>query len=273
MYAIGQFAQIAKVSVRALRHYDDVGLLRPAAVDASSGYRSYAAAQLPALNRILVLKDLGFTLAEITRMLEAGVTSDELVGMLRLRQTEAQRRAEDERRRLARVAARIDILTGVPDMTDLDSAIVVKPLDPIRVAIVGEIADGFDDDFAPMFGRLYPALFAELGRLGVAPAGPTYGLYDQRDDGRIDVMAGVVIAPDAEVDSTVISVRDLPGADRAATLVHRGSMERIVDSYALLDRWIDQANEQPQGFSREVYLDCPPGDQSDWITELQFVLA
>lgn len=51
MFGIGQFAQIAKVSVRALRHYDDVGLLRPAAVDPTTGYRSYVAAQLPSLNQ------------------------------------------------------------------------------------------------------------------------------------------------------------------------------------------------------------------------------
>lgn len=158
-------------------------------------------------------------------------------------------------------------------MTDLDTAIVVKPLDPIRVATIAEPVDGFDADFAPVFARLYPALFAELDRLGVSPAGPTYGLYDQRDDGRIDVLAGVVIAPDADVDSATISRRDLAAADRAATLVHRGSMETVVDSFALLDRWIEQAGEQPVGLGREVYLDCPPDDPEAWITELQFVLA
>lgn len=272
MFGIGQFAQIAKVSVRTLRHYDDVGLLRPAAVDERTGYRSYAAAQLPALNRILVLKDLGCTLAEITQLIEEGVAPDELLGMLRMRQVEAERAADDERRRLRRVAARIDLLTGDPDMNDIDAAIVVKPLDEVRVAVVGEPADGFDADFFPIFGRLYPALFAELGRCGVTPAGPTYGLYDHRDDGRIDVMAGVVVAADAELESSVVTLRDLGSTARAATLVHHGSMETIVGSYALLDKWIEQAGEQIVGLSREVYLDCPE-NQDDWVTELQFVLA
>lgn len=272
MFGIGQFAQIAKVSVRTLRHYDDVGLLRPASVDDTTGYRSYAAAQLPSLNRILVLKDLGFTLAEITRMIESGVSTEEMLGMLRLRQADAERQAEDERRRLSRVAARIDILTRKPHMTDIDTAIVVKALDPTRVAIVGEPAEGFDVEFAPIFGRLYPALFGELARCGVAPAGPTYGLYDQRDDGHIEVIAGVVVAGDTEIESPSVSIRDLPAAERAATLVHRGSMDSIIESYAALDGWIAAAGEQPVGLSREVYLDCPP-DQDDWITELQFVLA
>ena len=206
MFGIGQFAQIAKVSVRALRHYDDVGLLRPAAVDPATGYRSYAAAQLPMLNRILVLKDLGFTLAEITRMIEEGVSTDQLVGMLRLRQAEAERQVEDEQRRLARVAARIEILTGAPDMNDTDTAIVTKSLDPVRVAVTSEPADGFDVEFGPIFGRLYPTLFAALERESISPAGPTYGLYDHRDDGRIDVIAGVVVGSDAEIATDEVTV-------------------------------------------------------------------
>jgi len=272
MFVIGQFAQLAKVSVRTLRHYDDVGLLRPAAVDQTTGYRSYVAAQLPELNRILVLKDLGFTLAEITRMIEAGIGTDELVGMLRLRQADAERQAAEEQRRLTRVAARIDILTGVLDMTDTDTAIVVKALDPVRVAVIGEQAEGFDAEFGPIFGRLYPALFAELGRCGVTPAGHTYGLYDARDDGTIDVIAGVVVAPDAELESDTVQLRDLPAVERAATLVHAGSMDTITRSYAILDHWIGAAGESPVGFGREVYLDCPE-DQDDWITELQFALV
>ncbi len=272
MFGIGQFAQIAKVSVRTLRHYDDVGLLRPAAVDPTTGYRSYAATQLRSLNRILVLKDLGFTLAEITRIIEAGVSTDELVGMLRLRRAETERQAEEEQRRLARVAARIDILTGVPHMNDTETAIVIKALDATRVAIIGEEADGFDAEFGPIFGRLYPGLFAALERAGVVPAGPTYGLYDQLDDGCISVIAGVVIAPTANITSDGVSTRDLPAAERAATLVHHGSMDSIVDSYAVLQRWMEATDEQPVGFSREVYLDCPP-DPAAWVTELQFILT
>ena len=63
MFTIGDFARHGRVSVRMLRHYDAIGLLRPARVDPASGYRYYAADQLARLNRIIALKDLGFTLA------------------------------------------------------------------------------------------------------------------------------------------------------------------------------------------------------------------
>jgi DNA-binding transcriptional MerR regulator len=62
MFSIGEFARHGRVSVRMLRHYDAIGLLRPASVDAVSGYRFYQARQLAELNRVIALKDLGFTL-------------------------------------------------------------------------------------------------------------------------------------------------------------------------------------------------------------------
>lgn len=156
-------------------------------------------------------------------------------------------------------------------MNDTETAVVIKALDATRVAITSESASGFDADFGPIFGLLYPRLFAALEREGIAPAGPTYGLYDEREDGQIEVIAGVVISPADTIDTEDVSTRDLPAAQRAATLVHQGSMDTIVDSYALLERWIEATGEQPVGFSREVYLDCPD-DQDEWVTELQFVL-
>ncbi len=271
MFGIGQFAQLAKVSVRTLRHYDDVGLLHPAHVDQSSGYRSYEAAQLPTLNRIVALKDLGFTLAEITRMIESGVSNEQLVGMLRLRQAEAERAADEERRRLARVAARIQLLQGDPTMTDEQAAIVVKPLDAMYVATASEPTDSFDDDFSPIFDRLCGQIFGGLARAGVAPNGPNAAFYEERSDGRVDVVAAVPIADGAGLDASLVEVRTLPVVARAATLIHRGSMATCSGSYETLLRWIDAAGERADGYSREIYLACP-ANFDDWVTELQFPL-
>ena len=64
MFKIGEFAQIAQVSDNLLRHYDAIDLLKPIHVDEWTGYRYYSAAQLPQLNRILALKDLGLSLED-----------------------------------------------------------------------------------------------------------------------------------------------------------------------------------------------------------------
>jgi DNA-binding transcriptional MerR regulator len=93
MFAIGDFARHGRVSVRMLRHYDAIGLLRPAHVDPATGYRSYAAAQLADLNRVVALKDLGFTLEQVRTMLTEELDLAEVRAMLRLRQAEIERRS------------------------------------------------------------------------------------------------------------------------------------------------------------------------------------
>ena len=96
MLTIGDFARHGRVSIRMLRHYDAIGLLRPAHVDPSSGYRFYHAAQLSRLNRIVALKDLGFTLQQVQAILDEDVSTEELRGMLRLRRAEFETPEEGE---------------------------------------------------------------------------------------------------------------------------------------------------------------------------------
>ena len=84
MFRIGDFARLSQVSVKTLRFYDEVGLLKPTFVDGATGYRYYSADLLPRLNRILALKDLGFSLEQIEVVL-SGLTLDQLRGMLKLR--------------------------------------------------------------------------------------------------------------------------------------------------------------------------------------------
>jgi DNA-binding transcriptional MerR regulator len=77
-----------------LRHYDAIGLLRPACVDPVTGYRSYQATQLAQLNRVIALKDLGFTLQQVQEIMAEQVSAAELRGMLRLRRAEIKSRID-----------------------------------------------------------------------------------------------------------------------------------------------------------------------------------
>jgi DNA-binding transcriptional MerR regulator len=102
MLTIGDFARHGRVSIRMLRHYDAIGLLRPAHVDQASGYRFYQAAQLSRLNRIVALKDLGFTLQQVQAILDEDVRTQELRGMLRLRRAELERPSRRQRQAWSR---------------------------------------------------------------------------------------------------------------------------------------------------------------------------
>src|SRR5690242_15289371 len=110
MFSIGEFARHGRVSVRMLRHYDAIGLLRPARVVPASGYRFYEAAQLGTLNRVVALKDLGFTLEQVRRILDEPMDASELHGMLRLRRAELAARMKADAARLARVEARLRMI-------------------------------------------------------------------------------------------------------------------------------------------------------------------
>jgi len=103
MIRIGDFSKLSRVSIKALRLYDEMGLLKPVDVDRFTGYRYYEFNQLPRLYRILALKDLGFSLEEIGRLLESDVPVEQMRGMLRLRQAEIRQRMEAEEARLERV--------------------------------------------------------------------------------------------------------------------------------------------------------------------------
>src|SRR5450755_2744547 len=127
MYGIGTVARLAQVSLRTLRYYDEIGLLRPVWVDPDTGYRWYAADQLHRLHRILALRDLGVRLAEIATLLDGDLGVDELRGMLLLRRAEAHERVADETDRLARVEAR---LHNMEETTMSPYDVIVKRVEP-----------------------------------------------------------------------------------------------------------------------------------------------
>lgn len=98
------------------------------------------------------------------------------------------------------------------------TSIVVKSLPAANLAAMSEPASGFDADFGPIFARLYPLLYGELERLGIASTGPQAAMYLERPDAQIDVVAAAPVAPDTNVDSQLVTVVSLPAVPRAATL-------------------------------------------------------
>ncbi len=174
-FSIGEFARHGRVSVRMLRHYDAIGLLRPARVDAGSGYRFYDAGQLADLNRVIALKDLGFTLEQVRTVLAEKVSAEELRGMLKLRRAEVHAQIEADAARLARIEARLRTIEA-EDRVALDG-IVVKRLAPVRVAeLTGRAAGYRPDAITPVIQGLYCDLWQRMARRGRCLDRPRPGL-------------------------------------------------------------------------------------------------
>ncbi|UKY51520.1 MerR family transcriptional regulator [Streptomyces inhibens] len=306
MFTIGDFARYGRVSARMLRHYDAIGLLRPARTDPVSGYRFYEAAQLARLNRIIALKDLGFSLQQVGAILDEQVSVPELRGMLRLRQAELEEALTAAGARLAQVEARLRTIESEGRMSADD--VVVKRTETVLLAELSGIAASYGpEDIGPVIQPLYDELCRRLAAAGVTAAGPGLAYYEDvpeestgstgstgsagsTNGGGSDavvVHAGMVVTPEAlakagaKTDGSSsgrsgtptptglgFDVVTLPGLDCAATVVHHGPMSRILPTAQNLAHWIDANGYRSAGYARELYLECPP-DQEKWITEIQ----
>jgi DNA-binding transcriptional MerR regulator len=264
MFAIGEFARHGRVSVRMLRHYDAIGLLEPVRVDPATGYRFYDASQLSRLNRIVVLKDLGFTLQQVASILNEHVGPAELRGMLMLRRAELQQQIAIDTARLTQVEAR---LAAIESEAAQPPAVVVKPIAPVRVAELTGLAAGYEPRFiTPVIQPLYRELTRLLCEAAIAVTGPGVAYYEDAADDVIKVHAAlpVGVRSGREHGFDVVELAEIP---EAATLVHRGSMDHVLPSIQALARWIDANGYTSLGYAREVTLTFAD-NRDDWVTEL-----
>ncbi|MBZ4322027.1 MerR family transcriptional regulator [Streptomyces huiliensis] len=267
MFTIGDFARYGRVSVRMLRHYDATGLLRPARVDAATGYRHYEAGQLARLNRVIALKELGFTLRQVRAIVDEEVGTAELRGMLRLRRAELEAAATAAAARLAQVEARLRSIESEGTMSTHD--VVVKAVPAVRVAELSAVAPGYaPEDVGPVVDPLFAELCRRLADAGVTPAGPAVAYYEDDPAGSGGILAHAAYPVGSGVTAAGFAVVDLPGIETAATVVHRGSMDDVLPTAQALARWIDAHGHRSAGYARELYLECPE-DRADWVTELQ----
>jgi DNA-binding transcriptional MerR regulator len=213
MFTIGDFATFTQVSIPALRLWDRRGILVPARVDPSTGYRYYRAEQAAVVQRIVALKEFGFTLTQIGAILAIPPSNEVIAGMLRIRREEAEadrRRAEDRSRA---IEAKLRILDRSPDM--ISAYDVVRKVSPaVRLATVSRRLEPADPDSQRLFvvfGELFGELAERLATLRITPTGPAWSLYDRADDHGIVVHAGLPIADDVDVMTTDLVVVNRPG--------------------------------------------------------------
>ena len=265
MFKIGEFSKLSQVPVKTLRYYDEIGLFKPAEVDDFTGYRYYSADQMPRLNRILALKDLDLSLAQVAELLDGDLPAEQIRGMFRMKQAEMKGRVKEEQARLARVERRLRQIEQEGTMADQE--VVIKSIPAMKVAAVREVIPTYGD-----IGSLYSALFKHTGRHRARPAGPALSIYydegfRERD---VDVEAAVPLSKDIP-DGDRVKVRELPAVDEMACIVHKGSYDAMAEPYSQIMTWIEANGYRVSGSNREVYIKGPGlfTKPSKYVTELQ----
>jgi DNA-binding transcriptional MerR regulator len=277
MFKIGEFSRLSRVSIRMLRHYDQLGLLTPSQTDPFTGYRYYSADQLPRLNRILALRDLGFSLEQISGMLDDDLSTDQLLGMLKLKRAEVEEQLLFESQKLDRLEVRIRQMSGHSKQAAYD--VIVRDSESQLVAAYREVAAD-DDHIEQMFDRLevYVAGFD-----GARADKPPLSIYYDEEYRERDMDVEVAVPLKYAIPETEsFRVRELPRLTGIASVVHVGEYSTVYQAYNALLAWIEAHGYQMTGPIREVYirygadgldLDLPStylaDDRNQYVTELQ----
>ena len=266
MIRIGDFSKLSRVSVKTLRYYDEMGLLKPVSVDRFTGYRLYEYSQLSALNRILALKELGFSLEEIGRLLDDGLSVEEMRGMLKLRETEARQRVREETERLRRVETWLSQIEQENEMSKYD--VVIKNVEAVKIASVRDVVPTPPDQ-----GGLWGELEGYLAMQRVRPNAACFALYHDEEykehDWDIEVCEPIT---DEVTETRRVKVRTLPAATMACA-IHHGPFVTISEAYNAIGKWIESNGYRIVGPCREYYLRmAKDGNQNDpdTVTEIQF---
>lgn len=272
MFRIGEFSRIARVSCRLLRFYDEIGLLKPGAIDPATGYRYYTSEHLRRLNRILVLKDLGLSLDQVGKVIDESVSPEQLRAMLLLRRADIERALGEETARLRSIEARIAQIDreGVAATDD----VLIRAEPSRRVVTLRETVASFAEaralivDVVQGVPRLLPR--SALGTLMAIAHSPEF------EPDRIDVEIGYVLNGDPPVESPAIggralSVRELPAVSSMATCVRVGLPEQAHLITGKVGEFVEAHGYSLAGPSREVFLQLPRLDRmQDSVVEMQF---
>jgi DNA-binding transcriptional MerR regulator/effector-binding domain-containing protein len=269
MYSIGRFASIGRVSVRMLRHYDEIGLLVPARVDPLSGYRSYAPEQLTDLAEIMRLRGLGLGLVDITHVVRADEGDPAMRELLRSAREALRRSIAADTDRLARFDAYLRRSEGADPMSTIP--VEYRRIPAQRVATLTRRAAAFGPEaIGPVVGPMFPEAEALLRHAGAEVRGPAIAVYsaDESGDGSGAIVTAGFVVDDDVREVPGLTVHVLPEVPEAAVATHHGSVDGIADSWMALADAVQAHDAVPSDAARELYL--TPGDrpQSEWVTEL-----
>lgn len=250
MLKIGEFSRLSQVTIKALHLYDELGLIKPAHIDPVTNYRFYEVEQLPRIHRIMALKELGLSLEQIGLMLDEDMPTEQIRGMLRLKQAEIQQEMREEQRQLALVEFRLRMIEAEVNFPDLD--VVLKKLESMHVLsffVKTKEAAGSGPHSMPNVAKEIKQAIADgqIQHTGIVIDvfhGETILPFESPElgDDQHEILLGVADSQESVTLEGIgtLTVKDEPGIDIAATLMLRGKDGgpiKAVEQVTLLRRW------------------------------------
>lgn len=268
MLRIGEFSKLSRVSIRMLRHYDDIGLLKPAEIDQFTGYRYYSPKQLPVIGRITALKDMGFSLADIVKMLEIYENRDELDDYLMKRQLELQEISEKTQRQMRLLDTARERLRKEQNMS---YNVSIKTIPERYAATVHMTIPHYEDE-----GMVWQILGEETATLNMVPADPCLVAAEYLDDEykeeNVELVAWKTVKgkyPDTEH----VKFKTLPPVKVASCMV-KGGYEQMPEVYGAVISWVNDNGYECAGSMFNIYHVSPHETQNpdEYVTEVCYAV-
>lgn len=265
MLKIGDFSKLSRISIRMLRHYDEIGLLAPEMTDHFTGYRYYSEAQLPIANRITNLKEMGFSLAVIAEILKNYSDRQALKQYLLLKQSEVMEQAEKTKQQLSLLKTTIARLGK--DETVMNYNVLLKELPERKVASVRQIIPNYSYE-----GRLWHVLMKETAQLHLQDGNPCYttaifhdGEYKEND---VDVEVQKSVIGDYKNTENVV-FKTVPSI-LVASATYKGSYDQISEVSEAVVNWVHDNGYEFNGVFFNIYHVSPHETQNpdEWVTEV-----
>ena len=264
MLKIGDFSKLSRVSIRMLRHYDDIGLLKPAEIDDFTGYRYYREDQLFMIARITALKDMGFALADIVRILEIYDDKDKLDVFLTARQEElAEQAKETEYKMMLLDTARKRLRKEQTMSFDVN----VKTIPERYAATVHMTVPHYEDE-----GILWNMMGES--KVPLIPADPCYAIAqffdDEYKEENVEIEVSMAVKGKYQ-DTEHVKFKTIP-AIKVASCIVKGSYDQMGDAYASVVSWIKENGYKMNGPMFNIYHVSPgqTGNPEEYVTEACF---
>ncbi|RNB91978.1 MerR family transcriptional regulator [Brevibacillus fluminis] len=266
MFKIGDFAKLNKVSIKALHHYDELGLLPPMKIDEQTGYRYYAASQIPRLHRIMAFKAFDFSLQEIAQISGEDTSAVAMVTILQQKKAELQAELASRQEKLNRLTHLIHHLQKEEDVHMLQYDVVIKKEEAKMVMSIREHVADYTNQ-----GLLWNELISHLSSHRAKISSPIAIYYDASNEECGPNIEVAVPVHETIPETNRIACRELESVNELACVIHKGDTDTLTNAYTALQLWMEQNDYTLAGPVREVHHEgyLTTADTSQHVTEIQ----
>lgn len=255
MYRIGDFAKLSRVSIKTLRYYDEIGLLKPNQIDRYTRYRYYSMEQIKDLKQIMVLKELGFTLEQIAQLTTEQLSPEQLKGMLLLRKAEIEQQMQSSQQQLVKVNQQLKLIAQESELATVKKEYkTMEPkfihLEAFKVVGMPYLGKNENQEISQMWDEFIP----RIGQIQhVAPGNAAaYGMCFPTKNGLVDYVACLAVTEFKDIPAGMVG-RDVPAQTYA--VFDCPGLKEIGPTYQyILKDWLPKSGYQPaDGPDFELY--------------------